>query len=172
MAERQKNILRRVLQRLNENDIPLNKITLQKIIYFLRESGLPVGYRFEAWTYGPFSASLANALNEMTILGEISPNEEGYTYSITEMHNIQLDPDQSVEIENAVDAFLEMVENKFDFKTMELVGTVIYCHSSLKSVGHDPDEKSLLEEFLGWKGDKYTEQEILKTYRRIRDHLQ
>ncbi len=57
------NVIVFIVETLRKRDIDLGKIQFQKLIYFLQEIGIPSGYRYEIYHYGPYSFELAQELN-------------------------------------------------------------------------------------------------------------
>jgi uncharacterized protein YwgA len=63
----------------------IGKIQLQKLVYFLQETGLPLNYSFEIYLYGPFSHQLARdigTLDSLEVL-RVESNPDGYGFHIT-----------------------------------------------------------------------------------------
>ncbi|MDY7001565.1 MAG: hypothetical protein SVS15_07270 [Thermodesulfobacteriota bacterium] len=161
-----KDIIALVLTCLNEKEIPLEKIVVQKIMYFLKANGVPVGFRFKPCAYGPYSFELANALDDMLFWDKIA--EENNTYTIQDLSGYNSDVPEKEQTEREIDRFGELVENRFDFKTMELFGTVLFCKRALEEDGEDATDENIVEEFLGWKGpDKYSAEEILQAFHKL-----
>jgi len=64
----------------------LGKIQLQKIIYFLQESDIPLKYNYEIYHYGPYCFELAGNLDSLNSSGvlDVTPDNTGYGYHIVQ----------------------------------------------------------------------------------------
>ena len=65
-----KEILKHVLHAMNKKQVPLEMGTIQVIVYFLKETGIPLRYKYEP--YGPYSSELSSELNDLAFWGELS----------------------------------------------------------------------------------------------------
>ena len=165
-----KDTIALVLSCLNEKKISLKKIVVQKTMYFLKANGVPVGFRFKPYAYGPYSFELANALDDMLFWDKIA--EENNTYTIKDFSDYDFNTPRKKQIEQGIEKFAELVENRFDFKTMELFGTVLFCKRALEEADENATDKNIVEEFLGWKGpDKYSEEEILQAFHKLQQEF-
>ena len=63
----------------------LGKTQFQKLIYFLQETGTPLGFKYEIYHYGPYSFDLSNSMDTLDTLGviEISTDADGYGFHIS-----------------------------------------------------------------------------------------
>lgn len=159
------NILITTLDLLTKKNIPLGKIVLQKIVYFLKDRGVPFSYSFRPFTYGPYSSSLSHALESLCFWDYLE--ERGNEYAIRDLPTPAPDEDLTPRITAAIDTFASMVDGQYDFKTMEIFGTVISCRRALEEVGEEVTPDSVLAEFKAWKADKYDDDRILAAYRKI-----
>jgi len=158
MASISQKILARALVKLQEMGWPLEKIVIQKVLYFIKTEGLPVGWRFEPFTYGPFSFNLSSELTNMTYAGRL--DEEKNTYSIENLNDLELDAEMSNSVDEAIERFAEIVGNKHDFNTMELFSTVLYCKRALENSEGGAAEADVISDFREWKEDRYSEERI------------
>lgn len=166
--DQQKTFVATVLEILNENDILISKMLLQKFIYFLETQNINTGFCFEPYTYGPYSFSLASTLGSMNFWDEIKENYSSIT--IINLNNYIIDDKLKGSIQQKLFQFRDLV-GTFDFKNLELAGTLLYCAQVLKNYGEKIDENSLSEEFKGWKQNKYTDLEIHHTYEKLKKLL-
>ncbi len=160
-----KEILRHVLKKMEQKNIPLTKITIQKIVFFLKNINIPIKYRFEPYLYGPYSSELQAELSYMELWDEvIYDNKSGYET----IGEIQLEPiDYEQKISDKLDGFQEAVDDNFSFNSMEKAGTVIYCIKALEGADREVSENSVLEQFKNWKGIKYSDKEIKEAFHKI-----
>ena len=89
MAIISQKILARALQKLQEESWPLDKVVIQKVIYYLKTQGLPIEWHFEAYTYGPFSFSLSSELTSMTYCERL--DEDNNRYTIKDLNKLELE---------------------------------------------------------------------------------
>ncbi len=165
MASMSQKILARALVKLNEMEWPLSKIVIQKVLYFIKTQGLPVDWRFEPFTYGPFSFSLSSELTSMTYAERLEI--EGNIYSINDIAGLELDQKTSDAVDRAIDGFARIVDGDHSFKTMELFGTVLYCKRALESSLGEVRSEDVIADFREWKEDRYTDQEIQGALERL-----
>lgn len=162
--DQSKNILSYFLNYLSRKKIPLDKITIQKGIFFLKEMGIPIKFRFEPYIYGPFSIDLAMELDEMVFWDELAQSGSRY-----QKRNLTFDlPDQTKEkINTKLKCLEKILDNKFDFNTLELASTVLFVIRTLEANNENINKNSVIEEVKNWKGYKFSEREIQSIYHKI-----
>lgn len=165
------NILKIILKKLKENEIPLTKINIQKIVYFLREVGIPIQYKYEPYIYGPYSSELKSDLRAMEIMGDLSLDNSN-TYYFDSIQSEGIDEDIINRIGQKICQYKNALGNDFTFDSMEKSGTIIYCIKALENVGVVADEENIISEFKNWKGNKYKDKEISKMILKIKPILQ
>jgi uncharacterized protein YwgA len=165
MASISQKILARTLLKLQEKGWPLEKIIIQKVLYFLKTQNIPVGWDFEPYTYGPFSFALSSELNSMAYSERIM--ESNNCYLIKSLEGLDLDDDISGMVDSAIELFMEIVENKHDFGTMELYSTVLYCKRALEHSLGEVKEEDLISDFREWKDTRYSDEQIQKAFDRL-----
>ena len=165
-----KQTLKHVLSLMDEKKIALTKITIQKTIYFLREVGIPLQYKYEPYIYGPYSSELNADLRSLALWKELAYFNNSYRLS-DDIELESMDEGQLKLISKKIDQFSCAIDNDFSFDSMEITGTAIYCHQALKSVGIIPGDENVLAEFKNWKGDRYTDDKILSKYYKIKPLL-
>ena len=169
MGDLEQEIVKYVINTLNERGIPASKIVLQKLIFFLRETGIPLSYSFEPYLYGPYSRELADDLDELAFWDKIIWYEGDY--SPVENYVPQLDEGIAEYIRCGITKFSDIVDRDYEFDSMEIFGTVFYCIKSLNEIGEATDLDSVLDEFGEWKGDKYEDDIIEDMYTAIMEHI-
>ena len=64
----------------------LGKIQVQKLVYFAQDCGVPLGYKYEIYHYGPYSFELSHDLDSLDSLGVLNvdsdPNGFGFNISV------------------------------------------------------------------------------------------
>ncbi|MCX7630992.1 MAG: hypothetical protein N2038_12175 [Geminicoccaceae bacterium] len=107
----------------------LGRTAIMKCLYILQEvEGLPLGYRFGLYTYGPYDAQVLNDLGYAEALGRVTsrltrfPNgNQGYLYRAAGKRDVALD-------ETARDA-VKKVAKAFATRTaadLETVSTILF----------------------------------------------
>ncbi len=63
----------------------LGKTQLQKLVYFLQKSGVPLGYEYEIYHYGPYSFELSDDMDSLDSLGvlNVESDPNGYGFDIS-----------------------------------------------------------------------------------------
>lgn len=150
---------------MNELAIPLKKINIQKIVFFLREVGIPVQYKYEPYLFGPYSSELKSDLWDMEICGAISLSDSMYKLE-TDVKN-DIDGTVSEKINTKIKEYMDALNKDYSFDNMEISGTIIYCAKALDKVGITPNKDNVVQEFKNWKGSKYQNQIIEYMYDRI-----
>ncbi len=140
------------LRLLQEKKIPLSKIVVQKAIFFLRAKKIPIPFTFAPYTFGPYSFDLNTALEDARFWGELKLDKNKYELTAGD---VQFPPSYRKKVENALDEFSEFSDRKYEFSEMELLGTALYCVMTTNG-----DTTNAKQEFLSWKGQKYSDAEI------------
>lgn len=160
-----------VLRIVNDKGIHLDKVFLQKFIYFLNTQGAQTGFRFRPYTYGPFSFELANTIESMAFWDAI---EEGKTeIKILDLSGCEpFEKKEKYEKMTALlDEFVDVLSADFSFKNLECVGTVLYCAQALSFAGEHVTEDSVVSEFKQWKGKRYPEGQIKHAFQKLLPYL-
>jgi uncharacterized protein YwgA len=77
-VEKSNQIFKHVLDWMRGKNIETSKIAIQKILFFLKECGIPMRFEFDAYTYGPFSKQIMDAAKELEYAGEITVSHNNY----------------------------------------------------------------------------------------------
>ncbi len=164
-----KDVITEVLLILKEKKISATKIFLHKFIYFLTLTNYVRVFKFEPYTYGPFSFNLAKEIDSMIFWDEVK--DINNTIEFIKQDGIRRNPEIAKDIQSSLDIFLKIIKNNFAFDNLERVGTALYCMEVLHNQKSDTTLPNVTEEFKGWKGNKYTEEEIKETFESIFPHL-
>lgn len=155
-------IIAEALRILDTNSVPLDKIVIQKFIYFLKTQGLPIKYKFKPYTYGPFSSGLYRELDDLVFWDNLECDDN--RYKILDMDEYNLDPVGSKRMQEAFSLFEKIANKDYSFQNMELIGTVLYCSQSIKEAGEAVTLENVKKEFKEWKENKYNNWQIEKAY--------
>lgn len=172
VTRRDQKIVAHILRALITNKVPLHKIVLHKFAYFLETQGINTGLRFQPAQYGPYSHELSEVLDDLEFWEYIDLVR--HTYKINNLDEFTDEHDESItldRLDELASAFSVIAKNSYDFKNMELIGTVLYCARTLKFINVDIDDDAIIRDFQGWKEDKYTKQEIKTTIDNLRPYL-
>jgi hypothetical protein len=93
--------------------------------------------------------------------------ESNNCYLIKSLEGLDLDDDISGMVDSAIELFMEIVENKHDFGTMELYSTVLYCKRALEHSLGEVKEEDLISDFREWKDTRYSDEQIQKAFDRL-----
>src|ERR1700688_2767231 len=63
----------------------LGKTQVQKLVYFAQQSGVPLGYKYEIYHYGPYSFELSHDLGSLDSLGVLNVDSDpaGFGFDIS-----------------------------------------------------------------------------------------
>ena len=172
MSEKEKTrFLKQVLSILkNENKGEIGHILLQKFIYFLDYINYNKCYSFKPHTYGPYSPDLASELKIMEYNDEIK-YENNDKSNITFGDNfipIITCTETNDKIKNYYTDFKKLCNENLSFRNIEILGTLLYCINTLKHYSKDTDNETVINEFRGWKGTKYSYDEINSIYSNLK----
>ena len=124
-------------KRMKEKSYSFGKTILQKEIFLLQELyTVPCGYKFELYTYGPFSSELLNDLDYVTALNGVNVTYWGpYGYQIDPGDsNSNLREMDLIFLETFNDKINKVIDEfgKFSAKELELISTIIYCDRNVE----------------------------------------
>jgi uncharacterized protein YwgA len=115
----------------------LGKIQLQKLVYFAQNNGLPLGYVFEIYHYGPYSFELSNELGSLDALEivNVQSDPHGYGFQISTgkfADKFTLPPKYQKKIEKVIDQFGGDSTAKLEVKaTIHFVSSVVSGKSEI-----------------------------------------
>lgn len=165
-GERKKTIAN-VLRKMKENKIPMDKIVVQKLFYFLDVQGFRLGLRFRPYTYGPYSFELADKLDDMDFWDEIGETRSSYFLKNGIKVYDALTDEKMDKLSLIIQKFMKIVNSNFSFQNMELLGTILYCRESIVFSGEKPTGDLVVKEFKEWKGELYSEEDIRNGFRNL-----
>src|SRR5580698_6874040 len=88
----------------------LGKTQLQKLVYFAQDCGVPLGYKYELYHYGPYSFDLSHDLGSLDSLGvlDVQSNSSGFGFDISVgkfAEKFKLEPKYQRKIEKVINEF-------------------------------------------------------------------
>jgi|GEM_PF-1291335 len=167
MEGEKKKAIAKVLMEMKEKKMPLHKIVVQKIFYFLDVQGFRLGFRFRPYTYGPYSFDLTDTLDDMVFWGEIGEKHSSYCLKDGIEKHCDLTDKKEEKLLSLLEKFIDIADNDFSFKNMELLGTILYCRESIVFSGKKPTDDLVVKEFKEWKGELYSEEDIRDGFRNL-----
>ena len=163
---KKRDVLKLVLDAMQRQGIELTKINIQKIVFFLKDVGIPVYFRYEVYLYGPYSHELQKELNDMVLWGELE-KEDRSKYKIKLDSTDRVDTELIEKINKSIKDFSEIVDSNFSFDNVEIAGTLLYCIRALQNYDIEPTMENVIEEFKKWKGNKYSTDRVEKIFKKM-----
>ena len=123
-------IICRLVQSMREADSWAGQTHIQKTVLFLQEMlGVPLGYKFILYKYGPFSFDLREelALMRATLMLDIEPNMN-YGTSFTLDRRGDLAVRRSTGYEDPIEFIAQQV-SAFDVQTLERLSTTFFVRN-------------------------------------------
>lgn len=148
----------------------LGRTALQKILYFLQISGVPMRYRFEIYHYGPYCDRIYRDVELLLadgVLKDASSNPEKYSNyrpgdaaeELLRPHKDRLDPYRAT-IADVVKALIP-----FQPGHLEILATLDYLYRQLRAGGgQGPWKERVISRFLEVKQDKHDQAEVGNAY--------
>jgi uncharacterized protein YwgA len=131
----------------------LGRTQIMKLFYFLQElKGVPLGYDFRLFTYGPFDSEvlsdLGTACNLGTLIEKTVIYSKGYGYDIKPSSQADIlirelednHPDVASQVEDVVSEF-----GAFSAAELELRSTIFFVDREISQEGSKMTEKELAE---------------------------
>jgi uncharacterized protein YwgA len=148
----------------------VGRTALQKVMYFLKAMGVPMGYRFDIHHYGPFCDEILRDTDWLItdrVIRDRSDNASRYSNyapgeAITELlsrHKDVTEPYREV-VRKVVRALIPLRPER-----LELIATLDYLYRRKRaSGGPGPWKQSVITQFLDLKGDKFSPEGISQSY--------
>jgi uncharacterized protein YwgA len=148
----------------------LGRTAIQKVVYFLQVLNVPMRYRFDVHHFGPFCDSILGDTEWLTADGVIvdsSPNPEKYSIFTPGPASDELITKYSDKLQEHERTITSTVKALLPLKPdhLELIATLDYAFRETRATaGKKPARKAVISRFREFKGDKFSEAEIAKTY--------
>jgi uncharacterized protein YwgA len=160
---------------LAEHVSACGKTVLQKLVYFLQEwKCVPLGYDYEFYTYGPFSAALMGDLDYTASLEavQVKPGPMG-GYSIeagARSEEIQGKAADFIQHHKAAVDEVIRVFGGSSAARLELLATTYYTYSFFRSRGSSCGDKDIIETVHSLKPGKFTDDQVSESLGYLRKH--
>lgn len=157
-----------IINEICKHDNPSKK-SLQKIIYFLQEKGLKLGYVYGIHHYGPYCPRLENNIQSLEMDGIVKRERSGSSFVIkpSEFIDLYISETDGLSLEESEKEILEYIVNNIVVKSpleLELLSTVHFVVKNLcnKEGYASLDKTVVIVENI--KGDKFDEEQIKATF--------
>lgn len=153
----------------------LGKTVLQKLVYFLQEwKNVPVGYNFDLYTYGPFSADLLGDLDYTQSLGAVN-----IEYIINGGYSISPSL-QNQEVQDRASDFLRKYETDIEEVVrlfgkcaawqLELRATIHFAYQEMQTRGASFTDDDIVNTLHSVKPGKFTGEQIKQAINELREN--
>jgi uncharacterized protein len=73
-----------LIKKVSQKKKQLGKTQFQKLVYFCQEKGIPLGYKYEIYHYGPYSFQLSDDMSSLDSLGvlDVGTDSSGFGFHI------------------------------------------------------------------------------------------
>lgn len=142
------------------------KKELQKTVYLLQKKGLSSDYSYRFYFYGPYSDSLDEDIQRLTIKGSLKIREDENTHRI-ELTERAL---KSLNEEGCVALVQDTIRDLSDIPPvhLELMTTIIFLQDK-HMVSENPSETEVIKKVHEVKNDKYPDDEIRRFYQLLKE---
>jgi len=167
-------LLAKIIQIYNDNKETgkptgyLSRTVLQKLCYFAVSKGVPLGYDFEIYHFGPFDKTIyfdVESLIADEVIMDASPQEK-YSYYIPGPNVAALINRYAKEIskfEGDIREIVTMFDELGPYE-MEIVATVHYVYKSRTGLGaRGASDESIISDVYKLKGHKFKKEVVEKT---------
>lgn len=146
-------LITELARRLATKSPQFGKTALQKIVYFLTDLfGIPTGYEFEFYNYGPFSSQLHHDLDLVAHIGGVvvedySAEFAGYVISPGERADALIKKGAEFIHSSEVDKAISRVVDEFgDYNAseLELRATILFVDRDLTARGKTATEDTII----------------------------
>jgi uncharacterized protein len=112
--------------------VKLGKTQVQKLVYFAQDGGVPLGYKYEIYHYGPYSFELSDDLGSLDSLGvlDIDSDPSGFGFHISPgkfSNKFRLEPKYLKKVEEVISQFGSNTPAQLEVKA-----TIHFVHSVVK----------------------------------------
>ena len=142
------------------------RVRLQKIIYFCKALGADIEPNYKLYIYGPFSQQVADTLQDC-VVEDILMEENGLIQRGMEF-NTYLES-----VTDSEDPSMKILMDVLDLcktlstKQLEIDATTFFIDRQQKILFGCEDEKDVIKKVIHAKGNRFTEDEIKKSYQRV-----
>lgn len=163
---RKKDALKHIIYTMQIMDIKPLASTIQKVVYILREMGVPVFYRYNVYFYGPYSNELDEDLYAMKMWDEIRKEDDGsYEANINTFSTIDFGFIEKVK--DKINSLMEITCIDLSDDSLKIVQFILYSMKALENFDILPTKDNVIEEVKKWIGNDYKTKDISITYDRV-----
>ena len=148
-----------IIKKIQSTDGAPCKKKVQKIVYLIEEAGEDLGYEYSIHFYGPYSADLDYAIQNLY-------NHEELDIDITQYgHYISVnDSKTTIELSELVNRMIDTF-SKEDPSDLELITTTRYVQDRINSTNNS----DIIEGVKKIKGSKYDDVQIIEAIKKLND---
>lgn len=151
-------------------EVSVGRTALQKLLYFIKRRGVPMSYRFNIHSYGPFSSDILRDtewLQADEVVEDRSKDAGRYSsyfpgpalQTLLEMHDSQLKRHLPV-VREVVAQLAPLRPDR-----LELIATLDYLHrSEAAREGSGSLQTAVVDRFMGVKKDRFDRREVEAAY--------
>lgn len=151
---------------------PIGRTALQKLCYFVRARGVPIGYAFEMYHYGPFSYDLYLRVPELEvedIIRDVSRDPDRSDYALGPKAEVLLRSfaDELSPYSDALRAVVQMFES-LPPRILELLSTTHYVYRSLAEFHRTtPEPDTVVQKVYAIKEGKFSREDIKRAFKAL-----
>jgi uncharacterized protein len=146
------------------------RTALQKIVYFLKASGVPAKYQFEIHHYGPFCDQIGSDVELLVADGIVvdrATSSKYWNYGINTEGPVdellsQYDEFRS-KYSNLIDVVVDVLGG-LEPRDLELYATLHYAYRYQTASHEKPTKEAVIARFRDYKGSKFTTGELNDAY--------
>ncbi len=165
-----KNALKHTIYTMQLMGISSLTSTLQRMVYILREMGVPIFYRYNVYFYGPYSDELDKDLHTMRIWGEINKEENGVYRVSTDTFNV-VDFNFIKKVKDSISFLTKITHMDLNSENLEMIQFILYSIKALDNFDIPTIEDNVVKEVKKWVGTKYNDESISIIYRILKSYL-
>ncbi|MCC7494457.1 MAG: hypothetical protein IT204_19020 [Fimbriimonadaceae bacterium] len=146
----------------------VGRTAIQKLVYFARRAGVPMGYRFELYHYGPYCDELTRDVKYLLTDGVIADRSGADRYSdyapgaklneLLDQHRAHLDANRDI-VRGVVQALVPLSPVR-----LELLATLDYLYRWEKAKGATPDKAAVAQRLQEVKPGRFAAADVDRTY--------
>ncbi len=148
----------------------LGRTAIQKIVYFMKALDVPMRYHFDVFHYGPFCADIYGDLEWLMadqVVADSSPDPKKYSKYTPGPACDEIIAKYAEELKKYDESIQSTVKALLPLKPdhLELIATLDYAYRDTRAtIGKKPARQKVITRFRDFKGAKFSEPEIAKTY--------
>jgi uncharacterized protein len=148
----------------------LGRTALQKIVYFLQLSGVPLRYRFDIYHYGPYCDHVSRDVELLVadgVLKDISSSPEKYSNYRPAAETAELLQSHAAALRSHEETINKVVQTLLPLEPdhLELLATLDYLYRQKRAGGGSgPWKEVVIERFMEVKKDKFERTAVSAAY--------